>query len=52
MRICYKIIQIWKYTKVHVEKYRCKKCRRVCKESKYFCENIREYIENRKYKNM
>ena len=30
-----KIIQIWKYTNIHVEKYKCAKCKRVCKESKY-----------------
>ena len=28
-------MQIWKYTNAHVEKYRCEKCKRVCKESKY-----------------
>ena len=25
---------MWKYTNVHVEKYRCEKCKRVFKESK------------------
>ena len=25
-------------TNVHVEKYQCEKCKRVCKESKYTCE--------------
>ena len=30
-----KIIQIWKYTNIHVEKYKCPKSKRVCKESKY-----------------
>ena len=29
----YKIIQIWKYTNVQVEKCRCEKCKRVYKES-------------------
>ena len=24
-----------KYTNIHVEKYKCEKCKRVCKESKY-----------------
>ena len=28
-------MQIWKYTNIHVEKYKCEKCKRVCKESKY-----------------
>ena len=28
-------MQIWKYTSIHVEKYECEKCKRVCKESKY-----------------
>ena len=28
-------IQIWKYTHIHVEKCKCAKCKRVCKESKY-----------------
>ena len=34
------IVKIWKleYTNVHVEKYQCEKCKRVCKESKYTCE--------------
>ena len=30
-----KNIQIWKYKNIHVEKYECKKCKRVCTESKY-----------------
>ena len=30
-----KNIQIWKYTNIHVEKYKCEKCKRVCKETKY-----------------
>ena len=30
-----KNIQIRKYTNIHVEKYKCEKCQRVCKESKY-----------------
>ena len=24
-----------KYTNIHVEKYKCEKCKRVCKESNY-----------------
>ena len=28
-------MQIWKYTNIHVKKYKCGKCKRVCKESKY-----------------
>ena len=31
----YSYIQICKYTDVHVEKYKCEKCKRVYKESKY-----------------
>ena len=30
-----KNIQICKYANIHVEKYKCEKCKRVCKESKY-----------------
>ena len=30
-----KNIQIWKYTNIHVEKYKCEQYKRVCKESKY-----------------
>ena len=30
----YENIQIWKYANIHVEKYKCEKCKRVCKESK------------------
>ena len=26
---------MWKYTNIHVEKYKCEKCKRVCKERKY-----------------
>ena len=37
-----KNIQIWKYTNIHAEKYKCEKCKRVCKESKYI------YIKNHK----
>ena len=28
-------IKIWIYIYIHVEKYKCVKCKRVCKESKY-----------------
>ena len=28
-------MQIWKYTNIHVEKYKCEKFKRVCKETKY-----------------
>ena len=28
-------MQMWKYTNVQVEKYRCENCKRVCKESRY-----------------
>ena len=31
---------IWKYTNVHGEKYKCEKCKRVCKESKYIYTNV------------
>ena len=34
----YKNMQIWKYTNIHVEKYKYKKCKRVCKESKNIYE--------------
>ena len=26
---------MWKYTNIHVGKYKCEKCEKVCKESKY-----------------
>ena len=28
-------VQIWKYTNIHVEKCKCRKCKRVRKEIKY-----------------
>ena len=35
MNVCkIKNIQIWRYTNIHVEKYKCEKCKRVCKEGK------------------
>ena len=35
MHVCkIKNIQIWRYTNIHVEKYKCEKCKRVCKEGK------------------
>ena len=37
----YKNIQIYKYTNIHVEKQKCEKCKRVCKESKYI--HIKNY---------
>ena len=37
----YKNIQILKYTKVHVEKWKCEKCKRVHKESKYIYTYIK-----------
>ena len=30
----YKNTEIWKYAIIHVEKYKCEKCKGVCKESK------------------
>ena len=30
----YKNIQIWKYTNINKEKYKCEKCKIVCKEIK------------------
>ena len=39
----YKIIQIWEYTNVHVEKYRCEKFTRECKESKYIYKIYKGY---------
>ena len=39
----YKIIQIWEYTNVHVEKYRGEKFIRECKESKYIYKIYKGY---------
>ena len=36
----YKNWQIWKHTNIHVEKYKCEKCKKVCKESKYIYEKL------------
>ena len=36
----YKYIQIWKYTNIHVEKQKCEKYKRVCKESKYIYKKL------------
>ena len=33
-------IHIWKYTNIHVEKYKYEKCKRVCKESKYIYKKL------------
>ena len=33
-------VQIQKYTNMHVEKYKCRKCKRVCKESKYIYKKL------------
>ena len=35
-----------KYTNIHIEKYKCEKCKRVCKESKYI------YIKTKQRKNI
>ena len=35
-------MEIWKYTKTHVKKYKCEKYKRVCKES--ICIYIYIYI--------
>ena len=40
----YKNTEIWKYTIIHAEEYKCEKCKGVCKESKL---NI--YMKNYKY---
>ena len=37
----YKNIQLWEYTNILVEKYKCEKCKRVCKESKYIHKNYK-----------
>ena len=47
-------MQIGKYTNIHVEKYKCEKCKRVCKESKYIYIYIKPskekiYKNNKKY---
>ena len=31
---------MWKYTNVHVEKYRCEKCKRVFKDSKHIYKKL------------
>ena len=31
----------WKYTNIHVEKYKRGKCKRVCGERKYIYKNIK-----------
>ena len=33
-------VQIWKYTNIHVEKYKGRKCKGVCKESKYIHKKL------------
>ena len=46
-------MQIGKYTNIHVEKYKCEKCKRVCKESKYIYIYIKpskeKIYKNNKY---
>ena len=37
----YENIQIWKCTNMQVEKYKCEKYKKVCKESKYKESKIR-----------
>ena len=37
-------MKIWKYTNIHVEKYKCEKCKRVCKEIIYIYIYIYIYI--------
>ena len=32
---------------MHVEKYKCEKCKRVCKESKYICIKNHKVTPNR-----
>ena len=36
----YKNIQLWKDTNIYVEKYKCGKCKTVCKESKYIYAKV------------
>ena len=38
-----KNIEIWKYTNIHVEKYKCEKCKSVYRESKYIYIYIYTY---------
>ena len=38
-------MQIWQYTNVNVERYRCEKCKRVCKENKYIFEKLQSSIQ-------
>ena len=33
-------IQIFKYTNIHVEKYKSEKCKRISKESKYIYKKV------------
>ena len=33
-------MQIWKDTNIHEEKYKCEKCKRVSKKSKYKYEKL------------
>ena len=49
MKMCkYKNRQIWKYTNIHVEKYKCEKCKKVCKESKYAYEKLQSQHKTQK----
>ena len=43
----YKNIQIWKYTNIHVEKCKCEKCKRICKQSKYIYMKNYKVTSNR-----
>ena len=31
----YKNVQMWKYANIHLEKYKCEKCKRVCMYNVY-----------------
>ena len=41
---------MWKYTNIHVERYKCEKCKRVWKESKYFDMKKCKVTSNRNVK--
>ena len=34
-------MHIWKYINMHIEKYKCEKCKRLYKERKYIYKNYK-----------